>query len=100
MSFHFVNPVQRKSRTNSTQKQFAQNVQAALTKAKAPKAPLPYGVSSFGGSVRNFDSIALLPSKLAAEAKRKSNNKKQSTAGTPKVVKQAPKKKKPKKTTA
>ena len=85
MSFHFVSPVQRKSRTNSIQKQFAHNVQAALAKSKAKKTPLPYGISTFGGgNVRNFDSIALLPSKLAASAKRKSTVKKP-------VVKQKPK---------
>ena len=101
MSFHFVSPVQRKPRPNSIQKQFAHNVQAALAKSKATKSPLPYGISTFGGgNVRNFDSIALLPSKLTAIAKRKSSVKKpvvknkqkqKSTAGgAPKFIAKRP----------
>lgn len=93
MSSRFVSPVQRISRPNSIQKQFARNVQIALSKSKGAKAQLPYGISTFGGgNVRNFDSIALLPSKLAATAKqrkstvkkpvvKKKKQKQESTAG-------------------
>ena len=101
MSSRFVSPVQRISRPNSIQKQFARNVQVALSKSKGEKSQLPYGVPTFGGgNVRNFD-IALLPSKLAAAVQQrksfvkkpvvKKKQKKESIAGgTPKFIAKRP----------